>query len=96
MQDELMRYVKGEPVPWRDRKVMANAKQAYDEVRLAAFKVNGVFALGENIMDGAGDLDDHRRNRAGNDPVLNTMLAQIEANALLKAQRIQNDLFGGW
>lgn len=93
---ELMRYSNGEVVPKHDRAVARRAKAVHDEVRLAAFKADGALALGGHIMDGVVGLDQHRRALAKNDPVLNTMLAEIEATAVQSAAKIQADLYKGW
>jgi hypothetical protein len=45
-------------------------------------------------MQGAVELDQVRKQLAGEDPITSAMLADFEAMALLKAKNIQRNLFG--
>lgn len=94
---QLERYTTGEVTPHRaDRAVAAQAKALYDQVRIAAFKVDGAFALADHIMQKAVVLDEHRRALAGDDPITNQMLAEIEVAAVRQATNIQRKLFDAW
>lgn len=101
MNDELMPYATGEVVPRRgDRQVARKAKAIYDEVRLAAMKERGAFALGADIMDQTVQLYHKGAQLAGDDPVLGRILADELHTTVRKAQSIQKNLFGdeeqGW
>jgi hypothetical protein len=97
MSNELMRYTTGEARPARyDRQVARQAKPIHDEVRLSAFKADGALALAGHIMEGVASLDTHRRMLAGNDPVTNRLLADIEQQALFSVKTIQAKLYNGW
>lgn len=94
MDNQLMHYLGGNlPVPRADRFVTGQAKQYYDEVRLAAFKAKAVVALTDVISDGITELDARRHQRAGEDLGVNMTLAAIQANAVRKLEEIQNGLF---
>jgi hypothetical protein len=47
----------------------------------------------EHAMDNIMTLDTRRRQLAGNDPVLNEILGQVEMNYVHAAGRIQNRMF---
>jgi hypothetical protein len=93
MDDKLVPYLRGEVrAPSQDRALMRRAKPIYDDVRLSGLMVDGAFALGAHIMEGATSLDDRRRLLAGNDPGLNTILARIEATTLQQVEELQSRL----
>jgi hypothetical protein len=95
MANQLVSYVNHDtPIPFRDRRVAAQARGLYEEVQLADFKVAGTFALAAKAMQGAAELDDVRQQLAAGDPVRSAMLADFEAVALLKVKHIQRGLFG--
>lgn len=97
MSGELMRYMTGEATPVRsERAVTGKARKLHDEVRLSAFKADGALALAGHIMDGVLQLDQHRRELAGDDPVINGLLASIENQAVRDITQIQKSLFNGW
>lgn len=94
---DLQEYVNGDArVARQDREVVAKAKEVHDEVRLAGFKADGAMALAGHIMEGAIGLDDHRRTLAGNDPIRNALLADIEQQAIFQVKKIQARLFDEW
>jgi uncharacterized membrane protein (DUF2068 family) len=94
---ELMNQAKGNQiVPSRDRRVGKEAKAVYDEVRLRALQVDGVMALGGHIMEAAVALDQKRLSLAAGDPIVNGILAEIEATALLQIRSAQQSLFSDW
>lgn len=97
MSGELMEYMNGSArVARRDREVAAKAKAIHDEVRLVGFKADGAVALAGHIMEGMVGLDEHRRTLAKNDPLTNTILADIEQQALYQVKKIQGRLFDEW
>jgi len=94
MSGELMEYMNGNRRVARvDREVVGRAKAVHDEVRLAAFKVDGALALGGHIMEGVVGLDEHRRALAKDDPVTTALLADIEQTAIFAAKKIQSNLY---
>lgn len=94
---DLMPYADGsQRVRRRDRDVAKDAKAVYDEVRLAAFKARGALELGAHVMDGVMELDEHRRELAGDDPVTVGLLAEIERQAINSAKAIQRNLYNRW
>ena len=95
MNDDIMRFLAGD-APRTSRAVVSQAKQTRTEVQLAGFKADGALALGGHIMEGVVCLDGHRRLLAGNDPLLNTLLADIEQTALFQAKKIQTGLYSQW
>jgi hypothetical protein len=97
MSGELMRYANGELRPAKlDRDIAKKAKAIQDEVRTAAFKIDGALALGGHVMEGVVELDSRRRQLAGNDPLTNALLADIEQAALFAVKKIQSNLFNDW
>lgn len=97
MSGELMQYMNGDRrVARRDREVAGRAKAIHDEVRLAGFKADGALALAGHIMEGMVGLDEQRRMLAKNDPLTNTILADIEQQALFQVKKIQGRLFDEW
>ena len=92
---ELVRYTKGEVRPLRqDRALVAEAKEAFDEVRLTSFKVDGAIALAGHVMEKVHELDVHRRSLAGDDPVTNQILVEVELAAMAQVRKIQAGLYG--
>lgn len=68
----------------------------YEEVRLAAFKVDGAVALSGRIMEELVYLNEHRRHLAAEDPTVNMMLADIQAETVRQVKKIQRGLFDDW
>lgn len=97
MRNELIKYAKGEAVPSRvDREVARQAREVYNEVRIAGVEVDGAMALADHIMERAVELDGRRRSLAEDDPAINMMLTEIEVTAIRQAKHIQAGLFSGW
>lgn len=96
MNNDLMRYGDGDRPPPRDRKLARSAKEAVDEVRLAALRADGAMALAAHIMEGFVGLDDFRKSLSGGDPLKDTMLMDIEAAALRQVRGIQTGLYNRW
>jgi hypothetical protein len=95
---ELMRMARGEVKPTnRDERQVAQAARAvYNEVQLARIEVDGAMVLAEHIMNRTLNLDVTRRQLSQDDPLVNLMLAEIEATALRQARAIQNQLYTEW
>jgi hypothetical protein len=94
MHNDLIPYITGEARPRsQDRALVSQARGVYNDVRLAALKADGAMALGAHIMEGAAQLDAHRRALAGNDPALNAILCEIELSTVRQAQIIQRQTF---
>lgn len=80
----------------KERELAKQAQPLYDEVRLAALKVEGSMALAAHAMAKAAELDQVRRRIAGNDEVLNQVLAEFELEAVRQAKNIQAGLYSRW
>lgn len=94
MHNDLIPYATGELRPRRDdREVVGRAKTIYDDVRLAAVKADAAMALGAHLMEGAAQLDAHRRALAGSNEQLNAVLCEIELNTIRQAETIQRQAF---
>ena len=94
---ELLNQAKGNQlVPNRDRRISKEAKAVYDDVRLRGFQVDGAMALSGHIMEAAVALDHKRVGLAAGDPIINGLLADIEATALRQAKSVQQALFNDW
>lgn len=97
MNNELMLYARGYlPVRRGDRQVAKLGKQIYDETRVAGLKATATLALASHMMEGISELDQHRKRLAGDDPMLNALLGQIEMGAIRKLSGIQTSLFTGF
>lgn len=95
---DLMRYVNGEMKPKGkgERDLANNSKMVVGTIQLAGLKSEGIAALAGKIMQDIAELDNHRRALAGDDPVLNKLLGEIELNAARQMGRIQNSTFSKW
>jgi hypothetical protein len=97
MSSELMKYSTGEVMPPRvERGVAKEAKKIYDRTRLAAFEVDAQVALAGHAMNKVAELDETRRQLAGNDPALNALLGDIELHAARNFKRTMDRASGGW
>ncbi len=97
MNNELMRYSRGDVQPTKpERAVARQAKQMYDDVRLATFQSDGVLAFGGHAMEGLVSLDNLRMHLAGDDPVLHGLLGEVEASTLSEVIRIQRGMVKNW
>lgn len=96
MDNGLMLYSSGAPVPGRDRKVAKQGKDVFDEVRLRGMQIDGAMALAGHIMEEAVELDAKRLSLAAGDPMTAALLADIEATALRQAKAIQSSLYSRW
>lgn len=97
MDNELVRYANGAVVPTKaERGVAKAAKAVYDEVRMTALKADGEMALAGHIMQKAKELDDLRRSIAQEDPVMHSILIDVEKKALQKAALHQHNMFDPW
>ena len=97
MEKKLVRYTTGQvAVPRKDKLVAGQAKEIYDETRLAGFKVDGALALAGHIMEGVVELDNLRQSLTQGDQIQDLMLSQIQGNALRQVIKIQSGLYEGW
>lgn len=55
-----------------------------------------VFDLGKHAMDGALDLDDHRRIRAKDDATRNMLCIEFEEVSVQQAKAIQREFTDDW
>lgn len=79
------RYAVARQVPARRRRATPHdiAKfRIVEEVELTKLRVTGVSVVGRHVMDEAVDVDDHRKELAGEDPALDMLLAKIENRTL--------------
>lgn len=90
----------GELVPRSSRRPTREGMRAIREVedgaRKVATQIRATVALTDYAMEGAVDIDDTRRTLAGNDPVRNAILADLEQTgiyAIKKILRNMNDEF---
>lgn len=70
-------------------------RQVRGEVRVAGAMADGAIAFAAHAMEAFADLDRHRQQLAGDDPLLNLALGEIEAQALRQVKGIQRGLYNG-
>ncbi len=58
----------------------------------AGLKIDAVAAVTVHLMERSVDLDNHRRNLAGNDATLNAVLTRIELGFVAKGEQAQRDV----
>ncbi|MDQ1438347.1 MAG: hypothetical protein QOK43_1976 [Acidimicrobiaceae bacterium] len=95
MPSNLTRFFSGEPDPAR-RKLTAAELRIRNQVRSAAIQADGALRFGEHVMDGLVELDVHRRMLARDDPTLNVLLAEVEAETVGQVKKIQRNLYSQW
>lgn len=78
------------------RRLRRDARRVVEETQLQALQTDGVMALAEHIMTGIVKLDTTRRVLARGDVGVNSILADIEARALLQVRKIQSETFNPW
>lgn len=93
---ELLNLLGDTNSPSQDRRRKQTDRSVVDRIRLQALRADGVMALAEHIMAGVRDMDDTRRLLSRGDPGMNTVLADIEARALLQISKIQAQTFSPW
>jgi hypothetical protein len=76
------------------RREAVDARGIRREGRRVQLMEEEVFGLGQRNMMRAAILDMQRRVLSGNEPGLNTILADIELETLLQAKRVQQSMFG--
>lgn len=97
MASQLIKYATGEVTPTREERPIAKqARKLFDEVRIAGLVADGQVALTAHIMEQVVELDARRRELAGDDPITNSMLADIEIEAVRQLKRIANDTYRQW
>jgi hypothetical protein len=79
-------------IPSRDERAHTTAvrKIVYD-ARESKVKIDAAAAVTVHLMERAVDLDNHRRNLAGDDPTLNAVLTRIELGFVAKGEQYQRD-----
>jgi hypothetical protein len=93
VDSELMRYANGEVKPsLQDRRRAARARDIRNEIQEADFWVRGIGALTQDAMEVVSELDDHRDKLAKGDPAKNTLLAQLELDAVQQIREIIADV----
>lgn len=75
------------------RREVVDARGIRREGRRAELMEEEIFGLGQRNMMRGAMLDMQRRVLSGNEPGLNTILADIELETLMQAKRIQQGLF---
>lgn len=79
-------------IPSRDERAHAVAvRRIVHEAKETRLKVDAAAAVTAYLMDRAVDLDNHRRNLAGDDPTLNAVLTRIELGFVAKGEQYQRD-----
>jgi hypothetical protein len=68
-----------------ERDMERSLSATYGHGRVVASEVACLFALGEQIMDGAASLDDKRRMLAGSNEELNLLMARVEVEITYEA-----------
>lgn len=97
MSSDLMRYSTGEVMPHRaERGIAKQAKRIYDAARLAGFEADAQAALAGHVMQKVVDIDTARVELAGDNPVLNALLSDVEIHAVRNMKRTMSNAFGGW
>ncbi len=94
MNNEIDRWAKPQQslLPSREERQHSKAvANLVRETKFAGLKVDAEAALTGRIMERAVDLDQYRHQIAGGDPLLDSILAQIEAGYITKALRIQRE-----
>jgi hypothetical protein len=61
------------------------------ETKFAGLRVDAEAAITGRIMERAVDIDQYRKNLAGNDETLNMVLTRIELGMVEKMQRVQKN-----
>ena len=95
MDSNLVRLARGDEDPtYRDRRVAKQAKQLYDDVRLAGMQIEGAAALAAHAMETASALDGERKLLPGNaDPIMAVLLLEMGSTGLAQMQRAQRGAF---
>lgn len=75
------------------RRFSGEARSVQDEVYLTALKMQGVEELTIFAKHKAVNIDDARRDLAGNDEVRNTILTEIELRGVRKLGQLQDQLY---
>jgi hypothetical protein len=91
MSSELQRVAGKAPrlVPSReDRAHKTAVAKLVNETNLGGLRIDAEAALTARAMERATDVDHYRRSLAGDDPVLNQVLASLELAFCAKAERI--------
>lgn len=93
MDNSLARIIESGVRPTRqNRDAVTKGNEVFNAVRLSGLKAEGVTALAAKSMDIVAGLDEHRRQLAGENPVLDQMLAELELIAFGKVRTINSNL----
>lgn len=93
MDNSLARIIDSGIRPHRkDRAVVVKGNEVVNDVRLSGLKAEGATALAAKSMEIIAGLDEHRRQLAGENPVLDKMLVELELIAFGKVRTINNNL----
>jgi hypothetical protein len=91
---ELMRYARGEVVPRRQsRQVARAAREIHDELRISKVEAAGLLDYAASLMYGLHDLNQIRKEVAGDDPLEQMMLAEVMANSVRQVTSLQRQLY---
>jgi len=75
------------------RRIPNEARNVSDEVFLTALKMQGAEELTTYAMRKAKNMDEARRDLAGNDELLNTIFADLEVGGVGKLKQLQDGVF---
>jgi hypothetical protein len=81
------------PFSPQGRALSRRAREMRAETALAALQARGVQAVTDLGMEVLADLDDKRRQEAGNNQGLNQLLVELELAAARKIGRVVNNLY---
>ena len=74
-------------------RLSSEARAVHDEVILTGLKMQGVQELTDHAMNKAVNMDQARKDKAGNDEVLNAILADLEVGGVSKLKQLQSELY---
>lgn len=84
-------------IPTREERAHnAAVRNIVFDARESRIKIDAAAAVTVHLMERAVDLDNHRRNLAGNDPTLNAVLTRIELGFVTKGEQYQRDFGSGF
>lgn len=92
--NELQKWASGgsQVVPSKDERQHNRAvANLVRETKFAGLRVDAEAAITGRIMERAVDIDQYRKNLAGNDETLNMVLVKIELGMVEKMQRVQKN-----
>jgi hypothetical protein len=84
------------PLTRQEREEARRAAVVKGQVRHRRLQADGALALGAHVMDGLKELDNYRKQQAGDDVDINLLLGEIEAMTIRQVKHIQAALYDGW